>query len=77
MIVVRKKKKGGVIPEETLVTEMSVDDLMKISQKRNNIDSEQKTKKPNKEVPVSAEPESGNSVLRLGEIVGEFFPDLL
>lgn len=46
------KKEGGrqrVIPEVTLVTEMSVDDLMKISQKRKSIDSEQKTqpKKPN------------------------------
>lgn len=51
---------------------------MKISRK--NIDSEQKTQKPkklNKEVPVLAELESGNSVLRLGEIVGEFFTDLL
>lgn len=50
---------------------------MKISRK--NIDSEQKTqlKKLNKEVPVLAELESGNSVLRLGEIVGEFFTDLL
>lgn len=60
--VFRNKKKGRkrVIIDQTLVKNTSDDDLMRVTQTKKYTDSGQKnkSKKANKEVPVSTEPDS-------------------